>query len=130
MYVNLVCISFRNVQNYRTSFSFHLIVHESERQLKTIFFRSCSLPLDHQNMSDLYAKTDLLMYSNFCSLLYQTVHIEEGRILASRSTFPLNFFSGFYPTYANLNHSCRANTKTVKLADDTLEVNSTKIPYK
>ena len=30
--------------------------------------------------------------------------------------------TAFYPTYANLNHACTANTKTVKLADNTLEV--------
>jgi hypothetical protein len=70
------------------------------------------------------------MYSDFSPLLYQTVHIDKRRILASRCTFPLYFFSGFYPTYANLNHSCRANTKTVKLADDTLEVHYIKILYK
>ena len=29
---------------------------------------------------------------------------------------------GFYPTYANMNHSCRANTKTFKYSDQRLEV--------
>ena len=30
--------------------------------------------------------------------------------------------NGFYPTYANMNHSCRANTKTFKYPDQRLEV--------
>ena len=30
--------------------------------------------------------------------------------------------NGFYPTYANMNHSCRANTKTFKYSDQRLEV--------
>ena len=29
---------------------------------------------------------------------------------------------GYYPTYANMNHHCRANTKTFKYPDQTLEV--------
>ena len=29
---------------------------------------------------------------------------------------------GFYPNYANMNHACRANTKTFKYPDQTLEV--------
>merc|ERR1712038_2075406 len=32
--------------------------------------------------------------------------------------------TGFYPVFANLNHSCVANTKTVRLADNLLEVRS------
>ena len=29
---------------------------------------------------------------------------------------------GYYPTYANMNHACRANTKTFKYPDQVLEV--------
>ena len=32
--------------------------------------------------------------------------------------------TGFYPVFANLNHSCLSNTKTVRLADNLLEVRS------
>lgn len=32
------------------------------------------------------------------------------------------FLTGFYPLFANMNHDCQCNTKTVKLPDNTLEV--------
>ena len=30
--------------------------------------------------------------------------------------------TGFYPLFANMNHDCQCNTKTVKLPDNKLEV--------
>ena len=34
---------------------------------------------------------------------------------------------GYYPTYANMNHACRANTKTFKYSDQRLEVRAQEV---
>jgi len=94
------------------------------------FFSHCEeRRLENQELWDFHHKNAVQVLEQLNT--HQDLSAEElHRILGIMYTNSVNMETGpeygeltaFYPTFANINHSCTANTKTVKLADNTIEV--------